>query len=59
MGWTIGGSTVWLPAGAESFSLRRVRSGSGAHLASYPMGARGSVPGGGAAGACDWPLASI
>jgi hypothetical protein len=35
------GSGVQFPAGAGSFSLHhRVRNGSGAHLASYPMGIR-------------------
>jgi hypothetical protein len=34
------------PAGAGNFSLHhRVQNGSGAHLASYPMGTRGSFPG--------------
>jgi hypothetical protein len=38
--------------GAENFSLRhRVQNGSGAHPTSYPMGIRGSFPGGKAAGA--------
>jgi hypothetical protein len=37
----------------------RVQTGSGAHLASYPMGTRGSFPGGKAAGAWSWPLTSI
>jgi hypothetical protein len=36
-----------------------VQNGSGAHPASYPMGTRGSFPGGKAAGAWSWPLASI
>jgi len=36
----------------EIFSLNhRVQNGSGAHSASYPMGTRGSVPWGKAAGA--------
>jgi hypothetical protein len=39
------------PAGAGNFSLHyRVQNGSGAHLASYPMGTKGSFPGGKAAG---------
>jgi hypothetical protein len=47
--WMIG---VRIPAGAGNFSLRhRVQTGSGAHPASYPMGTRGSFPGGKAAGA--------
>jgi len=33
----------------------RVQNGSGAHLASYPMGIRGSFPGDKAAGAWSWP----
>jgi hypothetical protein len=38
--------------GAGNFSLHhRVKNGSGAHPASYPMGARGSFLGGKAAGA--------
>jgi hypothetical protein len=37
----------------------RVQNGSGAHPAPYPMGTRGSFPGGKAAGACSWPLTSI
>jgi hypothetical protein len=46
------GSRVRFPAGAGNFSLNhRVQNGSGAHSASYPMGTRGSFPGGKAAGA--------
>jgi hypothetical protein len=46
------GSRVRFPAGAGDFSLpHRVRNGSGAHPASYPMGTRGSFPRGKAAGA--------
>jgi hypothetical protein len=42
-GW---GSKVRFPAGAWSFSLHhRVQNGSEAHLASYSMGTRGSLPG--------------
>jgi hypothetical protein len=45
------GSRVLFPAGAGNFSLhRRALNGSGAHPASYPMGTRGSLPGGKAAG---------
>jgi hypothetical protein len=41
-----------IPGGAGNFSLHhRVQNGSGAHPASYPMGTRGSHPGGIAAGA--------
>jgi hypothetical protein len=51
------GSKVWFPAGAGNFSLHhRVQNGSGAHPGSYPMGTRGSFPGGKAAGAWSWPL---
>jgi hypothetical protein len=50
------GSRVWFPAGAGNFSLHHgVQNGSGAHPASYPMGIRGSFPGGKAAGAWGWP----
>jgi hypothetical protein len=46
------GSRVRFPAGAENFSLHhRVQIGSGAHPVSYPIGIRGSFPGGIAAGA--------
>jgi hypothetical protein len=46
------GSTVRFPAGAGNFSLHhRIQNGSGAHPTSYPMGTRGSFPGGIAAGA--------
>jgi hypothetical protein len=46
--------------GVGNFSLhQRVQNGSGAHSASYPMGTRGSFPGGKAAGAWRWPLTSI
>jgi hypothetical protein len=44
-------SRVQFPATAGNFSLHRhVQNGSGAHPASYPMGTRGSFPGGKAAG---------
>jgi hypothetical protein len=46
------GSRVSFPAWAGNFSLHhRVKNGSGAHPASYPMGTRGSFSGGKAAGA--------
>jgi hypothetical protein len=46
------GSRVPLTVGAGNFSLHhRVQNGSGAHPVSYPMGTRGSFPGGKAAGA--------
>jgi hypothetical protein len=42
------GCRVRFPAGAGNFSLhhRCVQNGSGAHPPSYPMGTRGSFPGG-------------
>jgi hypothetical protein len=47
--WMIG---VRIPAGAGNYSLRHhVQTGSGAHLASYPMGTGGSSPEDKAAGA--------
>jgi hypothetical protein len=46
------GSRIRFPVGAGNFSLHhRVQNGSGAHPASYPMGNRGSFPGGKAASA--------
>jgi hypothetical protein len=46
------GSRVRFPVGAGNFSLQhRDQNGSGAHPDSYPMGTRGSFPGGKAAGA--------
>jgi hypothetical protein len=46
------GSRVRFPAGAGNFSLHhRAQNVSEAHPASYPMGTRGSFPGGKAAGA--------
>jgi hypothetical protein len=54
------GSRVRFPAGPGNFSLHhRVQNGFGAHPASYPLGTRGSFPGGKAAGAWSWPLTSI
>jgi hypothetical protein len=45
------GSRVRFPAEAGNFSLHhRVQNGSGAHPAYYPMGTRGSFPGGKVAG---------
>jgi hypothetical protein len=45
------GSGVRFPAGTGNFSLHhRVQNGSGAHPASYPVGAKDSFPGGKAAG---------
>jgi hypothetical protein len=43
-------SRVRFPAGAGNF-YHGVQNGSGAHPTSYPMGTRGSFPGGKAAGA--------
>jgi hypothetical protein len=46
------GSRVRFSAGAENFSLQHhVQNGSGSHPASYPMGARGFIPGDKEAGA--------
>jgi hypothetical protein len=46
------GSRVRFPAGSGNFSLRhRAQNDTGAYPASYPMGTRGSFPGGKAAGA--------
>jgi hypothetical protein len=43
---------VRFPAGAGNFALHhRVQNGSGARRVSYPMGNRGSFPGGKVAGA--------
>jgi hypothetical protein len=51
---------VWFPEGAGNFSLHhRAQTRSGAHPASYPMGTRGSFPGGKAAETWSWPLTSI
>jgi hypothetical protein len=59
-GWDDQGSRVWFLAGAGNFSLHyHVWNGFGAHPASYPMGTRGSFPGGKTAGAWSWPLTSI
>jgi len=55
-----GWSEVRVPVGAGNFSPHyRVRNGSGAHPASYPMGTRDSFPGGKAAGAWSSSLTSI
>jgi len=51
---------VRVPAEARNFSLHhRVKTGSGAHSDSYPMGTRGSFPEGKAGGARSRPLTSI
>jgi len=49
-----------LPGRGWEFSLcHSDQTGSGSHPASYPMGNRGSFPGGKAAGTWSWPLTSI
>jgi hypothetical protein len=54
------GYGVRFPEKAGNFSLHhRVQNGSETHPASYPMGTRGSFPGGKAAGSWNWPLTSI
>jgi hypothetical protein len=59
-GLRVGWLGVRFPAGAGNFFLHhRVQTGSGAHPASYPMGTRGSFPGGKNDGAWSWPLTSI
>jgi hypothetical protein len=52
---------VWFPEGAiHFFLLHSIQTGSGAHLASYPMGTMVSFPGGGkAARLFSWPLTCI
>jgi hypothetical protein len=53
-------SRVRFLARTGNFSLHhRVQNGSGAHPASYPMGTKGSFPGGKVAGAWSWPLTPI
>jgi hypothetical protein len=50
-GWMIGGSRVQFLVRAGNFYLHHcIQNGSGAHPASYPMGTRGSFPGGKVAG---------
>jgi len=45
---------------AGNFSLHhRIQNGSGAHLASYPMGTRGSFPRSKAVGSWSWLLTCI
>jgi hypothetical protein len=53
---SVGRATGWMAwvrfTAVQDFPLlHSVQTGSGAHLASYPMGTRGSFPGGKAAGA--------
>jgi hypothetical protein len=51
-GLRVGWSGFRVPARAKNFSFHhRVQTGSGTHPASYPIGNRGSFPGGTAAGA--------
>jgi hypothetical protein len=59
-GWTIGvlGFYSWLRLGIFLFTTAS-RTTLGAHPVSYPMGTRGSFPGGKAAGAWSWPHTSI
>jgi len=58
-GLRVGCSGVRVPAGASKFSLHhRLQTASWAHSASYPMGTRGSFPGGKAARAWGSPLTS-
>jgi hypothetical protein len=52
LGYGLDDRGVRVPVGAGNFSLHhRVQTGSGAHPVSYPMGNRGSFPGGKEAGA--------
>jgi hypothetical protein len=54
------GSRVRFPAGTGNFSFQKgVQNGSRAYPAPYPMGTRGSFPGGKAIGAWSWLLTSI
>jgi hypothetical protein len=49
-----------IPRRAQKFSLNpRIQTGSGVHLASYPMETRGSFPSGKAARSWSWPLTFI
>jgi hypothetical protein len=52
-------TSVALQASVIYSSHHRVQNSSGAQPASYPMGTRGSFPGGKAARACSWPPTSI
>jgi hypothetical protein len=54
------GSSVRFLVGAGNYSLHHgVQNGSGAHPASYPMGTKGSFPGGKAAGSWSRPLTPV
>jgi hypothetical protein len=58
-GLRAGWSAVRVPKGVGNFSLHHhVHTGSWAHPVSYPMGTRGSFPGGKATGAWSWSLTS-
>jgi hypothetical protein len=59
-GLRAGWSGVRVPGAAGNFSLyHSVKTGSGAHPVSYPMGARGPFPGSKAAGVWSWLFAFI
>jgi hypothetical protein len=53
-----GGVGVRVPLGARFSPLHVAQTDCGAHPASYPIHTGGSFPGGKAAGALSWPLAS-
>jgi hypothetical protein len=54
------GFRVQFLTGAGNFSLHHcIQNSSRAHPASYPLGIKGSFPGGEAASAWNWPLTSI
>jgi hypothetical protein len=50
-GLRAGCSGVRVPVAAGNFSHHRIQTGSGIHPSAYPVGTRGSFPGGKAAGA--------
>jgi hypothetical protein len=54
------GSRAQFLVGAGNFSVHHcIQNGSGAHPTSYPMGTRGSFPGGKATRVWSWPLTPI
>jgi len=53
------GSSVSIVTRLQAERPPRLQTGSGAHSASYPIGTRGSFPGGKAAGVWGWPLIYI
>jgi hypothetical protein len=57
-GWAIGWSEFESQQGQEFSLLHNIQTDSGAHLASYLMGTKGSFPSGKAARAGSWPLTS-